>query len=154
MKKKLFMQTTQVLSGKSVSEIQYLLAEYGASAILIEYENREPIAISFKHRTNNVEVPYRLPTKWQEIKKLLLSNRIRKSYKPANINDTAKRIAWRQTRRWVEAMLAYSETNQVEFEQVFLSYIQLAPNDHRPSETLYDRVKAAQFQLEYKENKI
>lgn len=143
-RKKLFMETTQVPPQKSVNEIQNLLVEYGATAILTEYENGEVVAVSFKHKTGDMEIPYRLPSKWQEVKKLLIKHR--KTYKLSALDAVAKRIAWRQTRRWVEAQLAYVQTNQVKFEQVFLAYIQVGP------QTLYERLEGNQFKmLEFKE---
>jgi hypothetical protein len=138
-RKKLFMETTQVSSQKSVNEIQELLVAYGATAILTEYDSGEVIAVSFKHRTGDIEIPYRLPSRWQEVKKLLAKARRFSS----NIDAEAKRIAWRQTRRWVEAQLAYVQTNQVKFEQVFLAYMQVGLG----SETLYERLEGNRFKM-------
>ena len=136
-RKKLFMETTQVSPQKSVNEIQELLVAYGATAILTEYDNGEVIAVSFKHKTGDAEIPYRLPSRWQEVKKLLAKARRPSS----NLDAEAKRIAWRQTRRWVEAQLAYVQTNQVKFEQVFLAYMQVG------SQTLYERLEGNQFKM-------
>jgi hypothetical protein len=138
-RKKLFMETTQVSPQKSVNEIQELLMAYGATAILTEYDNGEVIAVSFKHRTADIEIPYRLPSRCQEVKKLLAKARRFSS----NIDAEAKRIAWRQTRRWVEAQLAYVQTNQVKFEQVFLAYMQVGLG----SETLYERLEGNRFKM-------
>jgi hypothetical protein len=138
-RKKLFMETTQVSPQKSVNEIQDLLVTYGATAILTEYDNGEVIAVSFKHKTGDIEIPYRLPSRWQEVKKLLAKARRSSS----NIDAEAKRIAWRQTRRWVEAQLAYVQTNQVKFEQVFLAYMQVGLG----SETLYERLEGNRFRM-------
>ena len=138
-RKKLFMETTQVSPQKSVNEIQELLVAYGATAILTEYDSGEVIAVSFKHRTGDIEIPYRLPSRWQEVKKLLAKARRFSS----NIDAEAKRIAWRQTRRWVEAQLAYVQTNQVKFEQVFLAYMQVGLG----SETLYERLEGNRFKM-------
>lgn len=138
-RKKLFMETTQISPRKSVNEIQELLVAYGATAILTEYDNGEVIAVSFKHKTGDIEIPYRLPSSWQEVKKLLAKARRSSS----NIDAEAKRIAWRQTRRWVEAQLAYIQTNQVKFEQVFLAYMQVGLG----SETLYERLEGNRFRM-------
>ena len=138
-RKKLFMETTQVSPQKSVNEIQELLVAYGATAILTEYDNGEVIAVSFKHKTGDAEIPYRLPSRWQEVKKLLAKARRPSS----NLDAEAKRIAWRQTRRWVEAQLAYVQTNQVKFEQVFLAYMQVGLG----SETLYERLEGSRFKM-------
>ncbi len=140
-RKKLFMETTQVSPQKSVNEIQELLVAYGATAILTEYDNGEVIAVSFKHRTGDIEIPYRLPSRWQEVKKLLAKPR--RTPKFSTLDAEAKRVAWRQTRRWVEAQLAYVQTNQVKFEQVFLAYMQVGLG----SETLYERLEGNRFMM-------
>jgi hypothetical protein len=139
--KKIFMETTAISPNKSVSEIQYLLAEYGASAILIEYEEGGIRAVSFKYSTNGQETPYRIPCQWQEIKGLLERKHKRKPYKK-NLEYEAKMIAWRQARRWVEAQLAFLQAKQAKFEQLFLSHRLVGPN-----ETLYERLEVLKFNL-------
>ena len=141
MKKTLFMETTGISANKSVAEIQILLAEYGASAVLIEYDNNDIKAVSFKHRSDGEEIPYRLPCEWKAIKELLSHKHKRKPYKK-DLDEEAKRIAWRQSRRWVEAQLAYFQSRQVKFEQLFLSYRLISP-----TETLYERLESMKFKL-------
>ena len=139
--KTLFMETTDVSPNRSVSEIQYLLAEYGASAILIEYEEGGIKAVSFKYKSDSEEIPYRIPCQWREIKGLLEKRSKRGPYKK-NLEFEAKKIAWRQARRWVEAQLAFLQARQVKFEQAFLAYRLIGPN-----ETLYERLEALKFSL-------
>jgi hypothetical protein len=141
MKKTLFMETTGIAPNKSVAEIQELLAEYGASAVLIEYENNDVKAVSFKHKSDGEEIPYRLPSEWRGIRDLLSQKHKRKPYKK-DLDTEAKRIAWRQSRRWVEAQLAYLESRQVKFEQLFLPYRLI-----NATETLYERLEAMKFKL-------
>ena len=145
------METTEISPNKSVSEIQYLLAEYGASAILIEYEQGGIKAVSFKYISNGQEIPYRIPCQWKEIKHLLESRHKRMPYKK-DLEYEAKKIAWRQARRWVEAQLAFLHARQVKFEQAFLAYRLVADN-----ETLYERLESLKFNLpriEFKEAEI
>ncbi len=141
MKKTLFMQTTGVSANKTVMEIQALLADYGATAILTEYQNGEVVEISFKYVTDGVEHPYRLPSKWEEVKTLLLKNHYNWKFKK-DINEISKRVAWRQTFRWVEAQFAYVQTNQVKFEQAFLSYMQ-----DQNGQTLFEKLEETKFKL-------
>lgn len=144
------METTGISANKSVAEIQYLLSEYGASAILIEYEDNGIKALSFKYKTNGEEIPYRIPCQWPEIEQLLQKRHKRGPYKK-DLKYEAKKIAWRQPRRWVEAQLAFLQARQVKFEQAFLAYRLIGPN-----ETLYERLEALKFSLpliELKERK-
>ncbi len=140
-KKTIFMETTEVTVNKSVAQIQATLADYGATAILVEYDNFEVVAISFKYITDGVEYPYRFPTKWEEVKKLLIEKTPSWKFKK-DINDLAKRVAWRQAFRWIEAQLAYADTNQVTFEQIFLSYMQ-----GEDGKTLFERMQELKFNL-------
>lgn len=54
----------------------------------------------------------------------------------------AKRIAWRQILRWVEAQMAFVETGMVKMEEVFMPYIQVGID-----ETLFDRLEGQGFRL-------
>jgi hypothetical protein len=92
--------------------------------------------------TDGQEHPYRFPTKWEEVKKLLIEKTPSWKFKK-DINDLAKRVAWRQALRWIEAQLAYADTNQVTFEQIFLSYMQGGEG----RKTLFERMQELKFNL-------
>jgi hypothetical protein len=93
---------------------------------VIEYENNDIKAVSFKYETDGEKVPYRLPCEWRAISEILSGRHKRRSYKK-DLDAEAKKIAWRQARRWVESQLAYLETKQVKFEQAFLAYRLISP---------------------------
>ncbi len=146
--KTLFMETTKIEPSKTVEEIQRILVLYGASGIQIDYENREITTVSFLIIIKGQEIPFRLPCKWDPIYDHLQKKRkTGKLKKQGEDKAQAKRIAWRQILRWVEAQLALVDTGMVRIEQVFLSYMQTGIN-----ETLYDRFEKADFKpmLEYK----
>lgn len=63
-------------------------------------------------------------------------------YKKTNIDYEAKKIAWRQTRRWVEAQLAFLQARQVRFEQAFLAYRLV-----NSTQTLYEKLVEMKFKL-------
>lgn len=120
----LFMETTKVEAHKTIGQIQGVLASYGASAILVEYEQGEATALSFKVKVGEQEIPFTLPCRWEAVYKILVARRKR----PRNLKDVenqAKRIAWRGLLRWVEAQMAFIELGQVKIEQVFLPYAQM-----------------------------
>jgi hypothetical protein len=141
MTKTLFMGTTQINPMRTVSEIQELLAQYGASAILTEYQDKEVSAVSFRYNDGTEEVPYRLPCEWRAIKELL-TKKSKRGRPQKNLDYEAKKIAWRQTRRWVEAQLAYLQAKQVKFDQAFLAYRLI-----NPDQTLYERLVEMKFRL-------
>lgn len=119
----LFMETTRIAPERTVGEIQAILATYGASHILLEYDAMKVSALSFKYKVGDQSVPFRLPCRWQAMEETLI-----KSGKRPRYDDTfdkwARRIAWRQILRWVQAQLALVETNMVKMEEVFFPYIQ------------------------------
>lgn len=56
--------------------------------------------------------------------------------------DKARRVAWRQIYRWVQAQLALVDTEMVKVEEVFFPYIQ-TKNGH----TLYELHRSNLLQL-------
>lgn len=145
------METTKISSSQTVGEIQHLLGSYGATAILLEYSNGEVIAVSFKIMVGKQEVPFRLPCRWEPIE-----GHLNKKHKPQKYvysgetrirdnTDQAKRVAWRQILRWIEAQLALTDTGMVKIQEVFLPYM-LGDS----GETLYEMIEKKQFMIEYK----
>lgn len=120
----LFMETTKVEAHKTIGQIQGVLAGGGASAILVEYEEKEAVAVSFKVMVGDREIPFRLPCRWKAVHSLLREKRVRVN-KPQDMVIQAKRVAWRQILRWVEAQMALVETEMVSIEEVFLPYAQM-----------------------------
>lgn len=151
----LFMETTEITPERTVTEIQTVLVAHGASAILTEFEGGQVAAVSFKHRVNGIDLPFRLPCRWQAIAETLRRR--------AKISDVswdssygsgpkrreaielkARRVAWRQILRWIQAQLALVETNMVSVEEVFFQYMQV-----KDGRTFFDHFKKNQFQLEF-----
>ena len=141
MRKILFMETTQIDSAQTVGEIQRVLGKYGASAILTEYENSEVTAVSFKVKFNTQDIPFRLPCRWQAILKILQSRRKRRPYK-RSVEAQARRVAWRQILRWIEAQLALVDTEMVQIQEVFMPYLQM-----NTGETLYEKLEETKFKM-------
>ena len=120
----LYMETTKIEAHKTIGQIQGVLASYGATAILVDYEAGEATAVSFKVKVSGRDIPFRLPCRWEAIHSKLKSKH-RRSRKPIELEIQAKRIAWRQILRWIQAQMALVETEMVKVEEVFLSYAQM-----------------------------
>ncbi len=147
MTKTLFMETTQIEPSQTVGEIQRLLGNCGASAVLTEYGNGEVTAVSFRVRFNDQDIPFRLPCRWEAILKKLKSRRKRQPYK-RSIESQARRVAWRQILRWIEAQLALVDTEMVQIQEVFMPYLQM-----NTGKTLYEQLEETKFKLiEHKNN--
>ncbi len=142
MSDRIFMETTKINPGKTVGEIQIILAEYRASHILIEYDNNEVAAVSFTYKVEGQEIAYRLPSNWQSIYERLEKRRKRiRDRQKQDLIDQAKRIAWRTVLRWVESQLAFIEQGQVKMEQVFMHCMIVGPNN----QTLFQKMEESNW---------
>lgn len=129
---RMFAETTTVSVEKSAGEIQGLLGKAGATAIMTEYEDGEPIGIAFRIELNGQIISFLMPCRWREIRKKLKPKAY--SYGPQE-DARAKRIAWRHLYWWIKAQVAMIETAQVQLAEVFLPYAQYATG-----ETVYERL--------------
>lgn len=112
--------TTKIDAFKTISEIQQLLAKAGASAVLSDYDgNGFIVALSFKIKLNDQELTFRLPTDWRPVLEVLERQRVPRSMQT---QEQALRVAWRITKDWVAAQVAFIETMMVTTAQVFLPY--------------------------------
>jgi len=144
MKKTLFMETTKIPVGQTVAEIQRILGESGVIGVMTQYDGGEVIALSFQILFLDKTIPFRLPCRWQPIFDIMSKRRRRT---PSNkggaaLMEQAKRVAWRQILRWVEAQLALVDTDMVKVQEVFLPYIQT----NISGQTLYQQLESKKFQ--------
>lgn len=113
--------TTQIDAFKTISEISQLLAKAGASAVMHDYDdNGSIVALSFKIKLNDNDIAFRLPTDWHPVLEVLKQD----SRVPARLvtKEQALRVAWRITKDWIAAQVAFIETMMVTTAQVFLPY--------------------------------
>lgn len=152
MKMTLYMETTKIAVGQTVGEIQRILGDYGACAVMIEYKNKEVTAVCFKIMFGNNSIPFRLPCRWEAIYAIFM-NRKRKRILGTNEaeawKEQAKRVAWRQILRWVEAQMALVDTEMVKVQEVFLPYMQVNIN-----QTLSEKMEASKFMLSYQPGEV
>ncbi len=145
----LFMETTEIPAEKTAAEIEAVLIKNNAQAILKDYEGGELAAVSFKFRVNGNDVPFRLPCRWPAIAEILrrrakisdFSWKYTGEYdvrRRRTIEAKAKKVAWRQILRWVQAQLALVETNMVTVQEVFTPYMQIGAQ----GETVYQMIEA------------
>ena len=132
--------TTEVKAQRSISEIQTMLIAHGAKHILLDYDHGEPIGLAFIVNTPYGEMPFILPANLQQVKAVLIKQRIRKREVS---NELASRIAWRILKDWVRAQMAILETEMVSIDQVFLPYMQAG----RDGKTLYQVMLDHRLQL-------
>lgn len=113
--------TTQIDAFKTIGDISKLLAKAGASAVMHDYDQSGNIvALSFKIKLGDQDIAFRLPTDWHPVL-TVLENDYRVTPK-LKTQEQALRVAWRITLRWIEAQVAFIETQMVTTAQVFLPY--------------------------------
>lgn len=128
--------STGVNAGKTVSEIQMILARKGAVAIQIEYSaNAQPCALSFRLKVNEDFVAFRLPCNPAGVLQAMKRNGsgVQRSFQSP---EQAERTTWRIIKDWVEAQLAIVEAGQAQMGEVFLPYAIT-----RSGQTLFETLK-------------
>ena len=131
--------TTRIPAHKTAAEIQEILAKHGASAVLIEYDNGQVSALSFKTATPHGDVGFRLPVNSNATLRVLAKQGAPPRF---SSKEHAMRVSWRIIKDWVEAQMAILETQMVTMDQIFLPYM-VNPEGR----TLYDRLLDTRFQL-------
>jgi hypothetical protein len=145
MKKLIKNYTTDIPTEKTVSEIQKILAENGATGIATEFENGHLRDIFFKIQVEGKELAFRLPAKPDKVYTALHqgSPSYHHDRYGAHWREEAERIAWRICKSWLEAQITLINLEQARIEEVFLPYLILGKN----KESLYDVMKGKQFFL-------
>ena len=128
--------TTTIDTTKTISEIQKILAQHKAKAILTEFNNQgEIIALSFKIDTSRGELGIKLPANVEAVYQILEIQKRKNSKIKAM-------VAWRIIKDWVEAQMAILETQMVEMEEIFLPYM-----INNNGQTLYESFKNNQLMI-------
>lgn len=146
--KNLFMESAEISPDRTISQIEAVLIQYGATAVLKEYQAGSIEAVSFKIKIGDKEVPFRLPCRWQAIAEIFIKRKAGKwnytvsEYTKQVMREKARRVAWRQILRWVEAQMALVDTSMVTVHEVFFQYISTSKG------TVYEVLRDHQILLE------
>lgn len=129
--------TTKVPVSRTVSEIQKILLQFGASGIGYEYGADSRISsIFFKIEDDSGIRGIKVPSLWEKCKEVLIQQ---KQYRD---DDHAYRVAMRNVKDWLDAQLALLATDMVEFRQIFLPYM-----TNIKGETLYEHLEKTNYKL-------
>lgn len=131
------MASTKITCAKTAGEIMQVLSRSGATKIMSEYEAMEAVGISFIV-IREKELAFKLPIRWKPVLKAMMDDK----KTPSHLchNDQAKRVAWRQVLRWIEAQMALINTGMANIEEVFMPYLLISP-----TETLYEKLAENKF---------
>lgn len=102
----------------TIAEIEKILVKHGCNGISKEYQNGIPVSVYFTFEINNLPVNFKLDAKQRETLKLLKEDK--KVPKHMVNEEQALRVSWRIIKDWIDSQLAYIETGQVSFEELFL----------------------------------
>lgn len=127
----LYMETTKKDPEETISEIQKYLRSIGVRDVLINYDtDGEVEAVSFTLQKVDQLLPFRLPVDHKPLWELAQSGKTRY----IRTEHQARRVAWRQVLRWIQAQLAMIEIEMVAADQVFLPYLLIDDK-----QTIYDK---------------
>lgn len=139
--------TSTVPASTSISRIQKVLVELGATDISMKYDPTTKILIAISFRiviTGQMPMFFQLPAKvgpcfdvlWKEVKRPQPDTK-RKTF------EQAERTAWKIVSDWVEIQAAMIILEQAEPLQIFLPYVYNPATDT----TFYDQLKESKFKL-------
>lgn len=114
--------TTDVPAERSISEIEKILASFGASAIIKEF-NPDGKVSSLLFRIENES--FKLPANTDGVKEILFKGKggqHRKDYKKSR-EAAADRVSWRIIKDWIHAQLSLIASGQAHPHEVFLPYM-------------------------------
>lgn len=125
----------------TVSRIEQMLAEAGASAVSKNYTEGSLIALSFCIETpNRKALTIRLPANAQAVYDAMYKE-VRRPRKDtaAKLREQAQRTAWKLMQDWVAVQLSLIHMQQADVLQVFLPYV------WDGEQTFYDHLKGSGF---------
>ena len=140
--------TTTVEAYKTVSEIEQMLVKHGAKSIMKQFDDGMITSLSFLINTGINDIPIKLPIRVDDVLQVLIEQK--KMHPKAGIKatkDQANRVAWRILKDWIEVQMALFDIGMVQFEEIFLSYIETAGG-----KTIYEKLEEKHFLLELNEN--
>jgi len=141
------MASTGISAEKTASEISQILSRSGlVKYIQFEYDGGDVSGLSFIIMNGETRVPFRLPARVDAMLRAMTKDK--KTPRHLCNTDQARRVAWRQLLRWVQAHIALIEVGMVDMKEVFMPYI-----IGNGGKTLYEIAENNQFLIEYKADK-
>jgi len=136
--------TTSISAEKSINEIEFLLAGFGANKIVKDYDNNGKI-ISLVFQLD--QKGYKLPANTEGVYAVVYGD---KREAQNNTQEEARKkqaydVSWRILKDWIHAQISIIASGQAQLDQVLLPYM------FNGKRTLYDMYKSGHLELEIKE---
>lgn len=110
---------------------QDALVKAGVSGVQFGYTDGFCTSLAFSILLKGQEINFRLPVNWKNFQKVLIEEGISRA-----VDDPfAYRVAWACTKDWIEAQMAFVESENVTIPQVFLPYAVT-----KSGETVFEKV--------------
>lgn len=117
--------TTKIAAGRTIGEVQALLAKHGAQRIAVDYRDGQPSGLTFGLTTPHGPRLFTLPVDIDAMQRLLSTNRPSGGMSVAAFRsrEHAERVAWRVIKDWLAAQLTLVQTEMAAIDQVMLPYL-------------------------------
>jgi hypothetical protein len=147
--------STSIAVEKTIAEIELMLAKYGASKIMKEFDGKgRPYRLSFAIDTDHGEMPVKLPMNAAgllNVFKVQVSDGKlpRRFWGSEWSEEQAMRVGWRVIKDWLDSQLALLTIDMVKIEEIFLPYIYNA----KLGKTMFELLEQTGFDLAQLEHK-
>ena len=131
--------TTSVPAMRTIGQVQGKLAEHGAKAVMMNYEQGRVSSLAFQVDGPAGPLSIKLPVDLKATLRVMERDGLQQRYLT---EDHAYRVSWRIVKDWLEAQMALLDTEMVKMEQIFLPYIIT-----RDGNTVYEIMAGMNFQL-------
>jgi len=113
--------TTDVPAVRSIAEIESILASFGATAIMKDFQDAKVRALSFRLE----DKVFKLPADADGVKKILFEGKRDHGRQELIKSREAKayRVAWRIIKDWIHAQLSLIASGQAHPHEIFLPYM-------------------------------
>lgn len=139
--------TSEIAPEKTIMDIEKILSQFGAKAILKEYEGEMVTAISFYILAPNSEkIPFKLPMKLEKAR-AVVEKAVEEGKLPLRFNDEPYRtekgliVGWRIIKDWIHAQLSLAEIEYADAVEIFLPYAWNPVTE----KTFYEEIEAKKF---------
>lgn len=140
--------TTRIPATQTAGECQAILAAAGASAVAVEYTDKQPAGLAFRLDTPHGRRSFTLPVNVDGIQAVLAKAeragefaRLKKAGGAYSNRQHAANVAWRVVKDWLEANLALIAAEMVSLDEVMLPYLHV--DDDRTLYQVYREREAA-----------
>lgn len=146
--------TTTIAVEKTIGEIERMLAKFGATRVMKEFdENGTPNKVTFGVLTNHGEMPIKLPVNIKgimDVFKLQVSRKKlpNKYWGSEWSKQQAYRVGWRIIKDWLDSQLTLLQIQMVKVEEIFLPYIYNPKLD----KTMFQMLEERNFNLMLEDN--